>query len=181
MPAVPRLVSDDGGLASLSPPTEPSSFRACFPPALAFLQQRLAHLFEHLKRPLVDLREFEVELFERADDGGTDHYPREPFVVGRHHVPRRHRRRSVPYDLLIHGLISRPQRTLGDIAHRKFPVLRGLIEPVEKPRALRSEEHTSELQSPCNLVCRLLLEKKKKIINRLILTTKKTNTKCSKS
>src|SRR5256885_3760848 len=28
----------------------------------------------------------------------------------------------------------------------------------------RSEEHTSELQSPCNLVCRLLLEKKKKII-----------------
>src|SRR2546426_3266032 len=29
----------------------------------------------------------------------------------------------------------------------------------------RSEEHTSELQSPCNLVCRLLLEKKKKTIN----------------
>src|SRR5256885_2448953 len=28
--------------------------------------------------------------------------------------------------------------------------------------AFRSEEHTSELQSPCNLVCRLLLEKKKK-------------------
>src|SRR2546426_8243576 len=34
---------------------------------------------------------------------------------------------------------------------------------------LRSEEHTSELQSPCNLVCRLLLEKKKKI-NYLIST-----------
>src|SRR5256885_400912 len=30
----------------------------------------------------------------------------------------------------------------------------------------RSEEHTSELQSPCNLVCRLLLEKKKKKISR---------------
>src|SRR2546426_8231043 len=30
----------------------------------------------------------------------------------------------------------------------------------------RSEEHTSELQSPCNLVCRLLLEKKKK--NKLV-------------
>src|SRR2546426_6072070 len=29
--------------------------------------------------------------------------------------------------------------------------------------AERSEEHTSELQSPCNLVCRLLLEKKKRI------------------
>src|SRR3989454_7812098 len=32
----------------------------------------------------------------------------------------------------------------------------------------RSEEHTSELQSPCNLVCRLLLEKKKK---RLLYTS----------
>src|SRR5256885_11026609 len=29
------------------------------------------------------------------------------------------------------------------------------------PAVTRSEEHTSELQSPCNLVCRLLLEKKK--------------------
>src|SRR2546426_7943767 len=35
--------------------------------------------------------------------------------------------------------------------------------PQEDARTLsRSEEHTSELQSPCNLVCRLLLEKKKK-------------------
>src|SRR2546426_7775771 len=32
----------------------------------------------------------------------------------------------------------------------------------------RSEEHTSELQSPCNLVCRLLLEKKKKKTNESI-------------
>src|SRR5256885_7293259 len=29
---------------------------------------------------------------------------------------------------------------------------------------VRSEEHTSELQSPCNLVCRLLLEKKKHLL-----------------
>src|SRR2546426_7937722 len=32
----------------------------------------------------------------------------------------------------------------------------------------RSEEHTSELQSPCNLVCRLLLEKKKDLRNRQV-------------
>src|SRR5688500_20007799 len=31
----------------------------------------------------------------------------------------------------------------------------------QRSRRERSEEHTSELQSPCNLVCRLLLEKKK--------------------
>src|SRR2546426_3628499 len=34
----------------------------------------------------------------------------------------------------------------------------------------RSEEHTSELQSPCNLVCRLLLEKKKSTYHRPIIT-----------
>src|SRR5256885_8787340 len=34
-------------------------------------------------------------------------------------------------------------------------------------KALRSEEHTSELQSPCNLVCRLLLEKKKTLTSHL--------------
>src|SRR5256885_12146033 len=39
-------------------------------------------------------------------------------------------------------------------------MLNQLCIPGIKPR---SEEHTSELQSPCNLVCRLLLEKKKKI------------------
>src|SRR5256885_6773323 len=32
-------------------------------------------------------------------------------------------------------------------------------------REVRSEEHTSELQSPCNLVCRLLLEKKKRSLS----------------
>src|SRR5205807_8709107 len=40
-----------------------------------------------------------------------------------------------------------------------------LVAPKKCPRGqfagkIRSEEHTSELQSPCNLVCRLLLEKK---------------------
>src|SRR2546426_9334255 len=38
----------------------------------------------------------------------------------------------------------------------------GLNTAVAIGLAARSEEHTSELQSPCNLVCRLLLEKKKK-------------------
>src|SRR2546426_4927423 len=37
-----------------------------------------------------------------------------------------------------------------------------IVDPAGHRAALRSEEHTSELQSPCNLVCRLLLEKKKK-------------------
>src|SRR5688500_8676646 len=37
------------------------------------------------------------------------------------------------------------------------------VEELNSVPAKRSEEHTSELQSPCNLVCRLLLEKKKKL------------------
>src|SRR5256886_3521769 len=41
---------------------------------------------------------------------------------------------------------------------------RRLIQHAEDPEAVRSEEHTSELQSQSNLVCRLLLEKKKKYI-----------------
>src|SRR2546426_5878810 len=48
------------------------------------------------------------------------------------------------------------------------PLLRSPTPPPGTPRrgssgvaSRRSEEHTSELQSPCNLVCRLLLEKKK--------------------
>src|SRR5256885_11640231 len=37
-----------------------------------------------------------------------------------------------------------------------------------KGELYRSEEHTSELQSPCNLVCRLLLEKKKKKLTKRV-------------
>src|SRR5256885_13299219 len=52
-------------------------------------------------------------------------------------------------------LSRKPPALLQPPAGHAGPVLRG-----------RSEEHTSELQSPCNLVCRLLLEKKKK--NRIV-------------
>src|SRR2546426_9348314 len=60
------------------------------------------------------------------------------------------------------------------VAEARERIGRGTLSPValveaclERIGALdatvqRSEEHTSELQSPCNLVCRLLLEKKKK-------------------
>src|SRR2546426_5972241 len=43
--------------------------------------------------------------------------------------------------------------------------------PVGDQRRPRSEEHTSELQSPCNLVCRLLLEKKKQVFRRALPST----------
>src|SRR5256885_12458673 len=54
------------------------------------------------------------------------------------------------------GKIRVPRDGLLEVNHRFFDfTLRTLV--------ARSEEHTSELQSPCNLVCRLLLEKKNNI------------------
>src|SRR5256885_8370883 len=51
-----------------------------------------------------------------------------------------------------------------------------LLQP-QRAFAVRSEEHTSELQSPCNLVCRLLLEKKKKDNTRIDRFYKHMNTR----
>src|SRR2546426_8977802 len=52
-----------------------------------------------------------------------------------------------------------------EVVTLRFPSGRTADELVPRTPAslawMRSEEHTSELQSPCNLVCRLLLEKKK--------------------
>src|SRR5256885_11874721 len=51
---------------------------------------------------------------------------------------------------------------LSDVEHEPVAVGQVLRVAVEDEAVVdRSEEHTSELQSPCNLVCRLLLEKKK--------------------
>src|SRR2546426_9276533 len=55
---------------------------------------------------------------------------------------------------------------------RSPPSSRKDCSSAKSPR--RSEEHTSELQSPCNLVCRLLLEKKKKIPQHHNLSNKHT-------
>src|SRR2546426_5218104 len=60
-----------------------------------------------------------------------------------------------------------------EVRWRAWASIRALLSPVERKNGWqvaevngeatpRSEEHTSELQSPCNLVCRLLLEKKKR-------------------
>src|SRR5256885_13147752 len=54
------------------------------------------------------------------------------------------------------------RRRFGDVAGADVPGLyHDFVRRGDPYRHTRSEEHTSELQSPCNLVCRLLLEKKK--------------------
>src|SRR2546426_1417728 len=70
-----------------------------------------------------------------------------------------------PYTTLFRSTTVHPAASAGAIFQeaRLSGKFHGTIAP-------RSEEHTSELQSPCNLVCRLLLEKKKKknIMNRTL-------------
>src|SRR5256885_2811871 len=63
-----------------------------------------------------------------------------------------------PYTTLFRSLL-RPYRTR--VVLMFIALVLGTAATLAPP-PLRSEEHTSELQSPCNLVCRLLLEKKKK-------------------
>src|SRR2546426_6912247 len=56
------------------------------------------------------------------------------------------------------------QDGIADVGDGAFDELRKVIHKRKVERfGYRSEEHTSELQSPCNLVCRLLLEKKKQL------------------
>src|SRR2546426_7084212 len=67
-----------------------------------------------------------------------------------------------PYTTLFRSQVAprrdTPSRSLGH-DQRELEQRVYLLRHCQQPR---SEEHTSELQSPCNLVCRLLLEKKKK-------------------
>src|SRR2546426_7690913 len=63
-----------------------------------------------------------------------------------------------PYTTLFRSLYQ--AKRLGHVARVAAP-LGHLAEDAFRGLVGRSEEHTSELQSPCNLVCRLLLEKKK--------------------
>src|SRR5688572_33024124 len=76
-----------------------------------------------------------------------------------------------PYTTLFRSLLEQLLVLLGDLLDEVLPPLGGFLlvglgdGPLDEAGAaallVRSEEHTSELQSQSNLVCRLLLEKKK--------------------
>src|SRR6478736_10189694 len=82
------------------------------------------------------------------------------------------------YTLSLHDAL--PICHLGPIAVEIGHQLRqriALQHGLQRSLALRSEEHTSELQSQSNLVCRLLLEKKKKTVTCIVLCKKARNSK----
>src|SRR5688500_20012960 len=86
---------------------------------------------------------------------------RAPFFLSA--LPRRREFALFPYTTLFRSarqLHDRAQRPGGELhGQRRESPPRGRHRGPDRQH--RSEEHTSELQSPCNLVCRLLLEKKK--------------------
>src|SRR2546427_2148788 len=85
-------------------------------------------------------------------------FPYTTLFRSRGHVDRQ-RRGNGP-----HGAgRDRTARSGGAAGERPDAPLRGLGRRAALPAGGRSEEHTSELQSQSNLVCRLLLEKKKKL------------------
>src|SRR5256885_11130052 len=73
--------------------------------------------------------------------------------------PSRNRRMTTNASITIGGTGS---VTIASVTQFAVPMRANTAPKMFDVTASRSEEHTSELQSPCNLVCRLLLEKKKK-------------------
>src|SRR3989454_4637975 len=138
--------------------------------AIAVLRRvRRGLRFDELDEGLGERRAAPVAVgdqIERAPDAQilhpeTEEEPRTALVL---HRPLRDERDS---DACAHALLDRLSRAhLADDTERRQLGVHLVERPLERfarARArLRSEEHTSELQSPCNLVCRLLLEKKKK-------------------
>src|SRR3989454_6899799 len=93
---------------------------------------------------------------------------------GRTHMKREHRSLIVWPSLIAAGLLAAACTDQPNVSMApKHPDFWLTPPPAQCPTGKwtgggridpRSEEHTSELQSPCNLVCRLLLEKKKNTI-----------------
>src|SRR3989441_3372323 len=91
----------------------------------------------------------------------------EQHALEEHQAGRPNRRRAAKprQDLLGDDRLNQEQQEGGEEDRRRVRQARQQREAdykVTGVQTCRSEEHTSELQSPCNLVCRLLLEKKKK-------------------
>src|SRR5256885_11090768 len=78
-------------------------------------------------------------------------------------------RRSIsraPSSPQVAGFVEPAGGDLNDLSAAQLQELLQTVEQGGADQGARSEEHTSELQSPCNLVCRLLLEKKKHLPHR---------------
>src|SRR5437867_10338238 len=81
-----------------------------------------------------------------------------------------------PYTTLFRSIQRQPPTPSAPTIHHPAKFVSGTPKYAPPSRTSRSEEHTSELQSPYDLVCRLLLEKKKNrnTLNTVLLPTTET-------
>src|SRR5256885_11960750 len=86
-----------------------------------------------------------------------------------------------PYPTLFRSRRADPPRLRSGRRDRRATAVSAAPINLRRLGAERSEEHTSELQSPCNLVCRLLLEKKNNKSRHMPPTTLLSNTDSSTS
>src|SRR2546426_1208391 len=96
------------------------------------------------------------QLAERVARGSRD-AEADPHEAAEQHEDREHAEEA---PLLADGRKDEVRVCVGQVAELLLALSQPDPEEPAGPDADRSEEHTSELQSPCNLVCRLLLEKK---------------------
>src|SRR2546426_5603540 len=138
---------------------------AVLPRALGFWVERLVRhgiTFEGPTRQVISFKDHDGLMLQLVGHAGVEPrpawgeapgIPREHAIHGFHGVTIWTEHGDDTERVLVDTLGFRPVSEDG--ATRRFAVGDG-------GPGTRSEEHTSELQSPCNLVCRLLLEKKKK-------------------
>jgi hypothetical protein len=98
--------------------------------------QCLPDLLHLTKRSGVECRVFKVKAVEDIDEHSGDHQPREPFVIGRDHVPRCFRRAGVADHILIGVHVAVPQLALGHIVCGELPALDRLVQPCEQSALL---------------------------------------------
>src|SRR3989454_5213479 len=105
---------------------------------------------------------FDWNVHEAGSSLGTKNDARRPMVA-------QYASRSGIHSTAVRGRIS-PERSLALLDRPATTIARptAVFMAIGACCGRRSEEHTSELQSPCNLVCRLLLEKKKKGLHLLV-------------
>src|SRR5262249_29366521 len=133
---------------------------ACLFAALAFLFERASDLVQFLEQWASDLRIFQIERLELFDHDGRDYQAGEPFVVGRHHVPRRLRRRSGLDHLLVGVHVLVPERPLLDVVHGELPALARLLQPIEEALALLFLGNAQmELHNARAVACQVLLDR----------------------
>src|SRR4029079_11506166 len=101
-------------------------------PAVAFLLECGACGRELAALGRIDVREFELEVLQPADNRRRNHQARKPFVVGRNDVPRRVRRRGALNHVVVRVLILGPVVPLVCIGEREFPVLLRHLEAREE-------------------------------------------------